>query len=227
MCCVWEANISNSKKVLTLRLGGTRSTQPWLVVHCCQLPPRSARIYFTIDWWYIVKIPYSLIYLQCTDTGTDGIFTGIDDTGTGTDSTSTDAYDIGTSLSHFHWWILRLSAIPKKHGLTDWVNNIGLRDASASKNRSHYDDQNHSHQSVPVASFKSQWMQPRILFCGIEVTKLYNGKKERHLHCMMFQTIQTIYIFSVRIWSWQHVKSNVSVNISSVFIAELSPVSVV
>ena len=32
--------------------------------------------------------------------------------------------------SHFHWWILRLSAIQK----TDWENNIGLRDASAYKN---------------------------------------------------------------------------------------------
>ena len=58
-----------------------------------------------------------------------------DGTGTGnegTDSTSIDAYDIGTILSHFHWWILRLSAIPKKS--THWLNNIGLRDASASKN---------------------------------------------------------------------------------------------
>ena len=80
-------------------------------------------IYFTIDWWYIVKIPYPLIYFECTGTGTDGTFTGTDDTGVsfdgtgtgneGTDSTSTDAYDIDTILSHFHWWILRLSAIPK------------------------------------------------------------------------------------------------------------------
>ena len=65
-----------------------------------------------------------------------------DGTGTGnegTDSTSTDAYDIGTILSHFHWLILRLSSIQKNyesltHWLTDSVNNIGLRDASASKN---------------------------------------------------------------------------------------------
>ena len=99
----------------------------------------------SIDWWYIVKIPYSLIYFECT--GTDGTFTGTDDTGMsfdgtgtgneGTDSTSTDAYDSGTILSHFHWWIRRLSSIQKK-SLTDWlthsVNNIGLRDASASKN---------------------------------------------------------------------------------------------
>ena len=34
--------------------------------------------------------------------------------------------------SHFHWWILRLSSISKK-GLTHSPNNIGLRDASASK----------------------------------------------------------------------------------------------
>ena len=51
-------------------------------------------------------------------------------------SDSTDAYDIGTILSHFHWWILRLSAIQKNYqSLTDWLNNIGLRDASASKNK--------------------------------------------------------------------------------------------
>ena len=31
----------------------------------------------------------------------------------GTDSTSTETYDISTILSHFHWWILRSSAIPK------------------------------------------------------------------------------------------------------------------
>ena len=39
----------------------------------------------------------------------------------GTDSTSTNTYDIGTILSHFHWWILRLSAIPKiiSHSLTE------------------------------------------------------------------------------------------------------------
>ena len=33
----------------------------------------------------------------------------------GTDSTSTDGNDIGTILSHFHWWILRLSAILEKY----------------------------------------------------------------------------------------------------------------
>ena len=134
-------------------------TKPLLsiVVHCC--PSLSIVVNLrldlpwstnTIDWWYIVKIPYPLIYFECTGTGTDGTFTGTDDTGVsfdgtgtgneGTDSTSTDAYDIGTILSHFHWWILRLSAIPKKsthsltHSLTDSLNNIGLRDASASKN---------------------------------------------------------------------------------------------
>ena len=68
-------------------------------------------IYFTIDWWYIVKIPYSLIYFECNGAGTDGTFTGTDDTGMsfdvtgtgneGTDSTGTDAYDIETILSHF------------------------------------------------------------------------------------------------------------------------------
>ena len=57
-------------------------------------------------------ISYSLIYFECTGTGTYGTFTGTDDTGMsfdgsgtgteGTDSTSTDAYDIGTILSHFH-----------------------------------------------------------------------------------------------------------------------------
>ena len=57
----------------------------------------------------------------------------------GTDSTSTDGNDIGTILSHFHWWILRLSAILEKndrltHSLTHSVNKPGLRDASASKN---------------------------------------------------------------------------------------------
>ena len=95
-----------------------------IVVHCCQPPPSSAMIYFTIDWWYIVKISYSLIYCECTGTGTDGTCTGTDDTGMsfdgtgtgteGTDSTSTGAYDSGTILSHFHWWILRLSTIQKK-----------------------------------------------------------------------------------------------------------------
>ena len=121
-----------------------------IVVHCC--PSLSIVVNLRLDlpwstlpldWWYIVKIPCSLIYFECTGTGTDGTFTGTDDTGMsfdgtgtgneGTDSTSTDAYDIGTILSHFHWWILRLSAIQKK-SLTDLVNNIGVRDASASKN---------------------------------------------------------------------------------------------
>ena len=55
---------------------------------------------------------YSLIYFECNGTGTDGTFTGTDDTGMcfdgtgtgneGTDSTSTDTYEIGTILSHFH-----------------------------------------------------------------------------------------------------------------------------
>ena len=39
----------------------------------------------------------------------------------GSDSTSTDAYDIGTILSHFHWWILRLSAIQKKITRILWL----------------------------------------------------------------------------------------------------------
>ena len=61
--------------------------------------------------------------------------TGVGTEGTATDSTSTDGNDIGTILSHFHWWILRLSAILEKyHWLTDSVNKPGLRDASASKN---------------------------------------------------------------------------------------------
>ena len=57
--------------------------------------------------------------------GTDGTCTGTDDTGMsvdgtgtgteGTDSTRTDTYDMGTTLSHFRWWILRLSAIPKNY----------------------------------------------------------------------------------------------------------------
>ena len=42
-----------------------------------------------------------------------------------TDSTSTDTYDIGTILSHFHWWILRLSAIQKKSP-TEQYNNIKM-----------------------------------------------------------------------------------------------------
>ena len=84
-------------------------------------------IYFTIDWWYIVKISYSLIYFECTGTGTDGTFTGTDDTGMsfdgteGTDSTSTDTYDIGTILSHFQWWIFN----PKKLWVTDWLTDRG------------------------------------------------------------------------------------------------------
>ena len=57
----------------------------------------------------------------------------------GTDSTSTDAHDFGTIPSHFNLWILRLSAISKKE-LTDSVNNIGLRDASASKNHKNFTD---------------------------------------------------------------------------------------
>ena len=81
---------------------------------------------------------YSLTYFESTGTGTDDTGTSFYGTGTGTDgtdSTSTDAFDIGTILSHFHWWILRLSAIQKNYdSLTHWLNNIGLRDASASKN---------------------------------------------------------------------------------------------
>ena len=98
-------------------------------------------IYFTIDWWYIVKISYSLIYFEYTGTGTDGTgmsFDGTEAFSEGTDSTSTDTYDIGTIPYNFHWWILRLSAIQKKdwltHSLTHSVNNMDLRDASASKN---------------------------------------------------------------------------------------------
>ena len=71
-----------------------------------------------------------------TCTGTDDTGMRFDGTGTGTegtDSTSTDAYDSGTILSYFHWWILRLSAIQKI--MSHLVNNIGLRDASASKNQ--------------------------------------------------------------------------------------------
>ena len=41
-------------------------------------------------------------------------FDGTEAFSEGTDSTSTDTYDIGTIISHFHWWILRLSAIQKK-----------------------------------------------------------------------------------------------------------------
>ena len=70
---------------------------------------------------------YSLTYFESTGTGTDDTGTSFYGTGTGTDgtdSTSTDAFDIGTILSHFHWWILRLSAIQKKaltHSLTQWT----------------------------------------------------------------------------------------------------------
>ena len=104
----------------------------------------------TFGIWHDWKYWHFIIFIILTDfestgTSTDGTCTGTDDTGmrsdstcTGTedtDSTSTDTYDIGTVLSHFHWWILRLSAIQKNYELlTDSVNNIGLRDASASKN---------------------------------------------------------------------------------------------
>ena len=60
--------------------------------------------YFTIDWRYIVKISYSLIYFECTGTGTDDTGMSFVGTGTGTEVTdSTDAYDIVTILSHFNW----------------------------------------------------------------------------------------------------------------------------
>ena len=42
--------------------------------------------------------------------------------------------NIDTISINFQWWILRLSAIHKK-SLTDSLNNIGSRDASASKNQ--------------------------------------------------------------------------------------------
>ena len=85
-------------------------------------------IYFTIDWWYIVKISYSLIYFECNGAGTDGTFTGTDDTGmsfdgtgTGTDSTSTDSYDLAQSYHIFtdgFWGYLQSK---KKHWLTQWT----------------------------------------------------------------------------------------------------------
>ena len=68
---------------------------------------------------------YSLTEFESTGTGTDGTCTGTDNTGIrsdgtgtgteGTESTSTDTYDIGTILSHFHGWILRLSSIQKNY----------------------------------------------------------------------------------------------------------------
>ena len=54
-------------------------------------------IYFTIDWWYIVKISYSLIYFECNGAGTDGTFTGTDDTGMSFDGTGTG--NEGTALA--------------------------------------------------------------------------------------------------------------------------------
>ena len=48
-------------------------------------------------WWYLYW--YWWYWHDDTGTGTEG-----------TDSTSTDAHDIGTILSQFHWWILRLSS---------------------------------------------------------------------------------------------------------------------
>ena len=99
-----------------------------IVVDCCQHPPTSDMIYFTIDWWYIVKISYSLIYCECTGTGTDGTCTGTDDTGMsfdgtgtgteGTDSTSTDSYDLAQSYHIFtegFWGYLQSK---KNHSLT-------------------------------------------------------------------------------------------------------------
>ena len=52
-------------------------------------------------WWYLYW--YWWHWHDGTGVGTEG-----------TDSTSTDGNDIGTILSHFHWWILRLSAILEK-----------------------------------------------------------------------------------------------------------------
>ena len=77
--------------------------------------------------WQCNQIPF-LKLLNWTS-GTDGTCTDIDDSGI-----MVLDHDIGTILSHFHWWILRLSAISeKKDRPTHLVNNIGLRDASTSK----------------------------------------------------------------------------------------------
>ena len=74
--------------------------------------------------------------------GTDGTCTDTDDTGMspdgtgtgneGTETTGTHTYDIGTILSHFHWYILRLSAIQT---LIESLNNIDDASTSKKKNR--------------------------------------------------------------------------------------------
>ena len=79
----------------------------------------------TFDIWYST----SDIWHLTSDIWSDGTGTGTE----GADSTCTDTYDIGTILSHFPWWILRLSAIQKNQWLTHSLHNIGSRDASASK----------------------------------------------------------------------------------------------
>ena len=79
--------------------------------------------HYTFDIWHLV---FDIWHLTCHDIPwhltliwhlTFDIWHLTFDITECTDRTNTD---IGTILSHFHWWILRLSAIQKK-SLTDWT----------------------------------------------------------------------------------------------------------
>ena len=111
----------------------------------------------TFDTWHLTLICHDISFTKkekfarhlkkiCkrfeiyTGTGSDGTCTGTDDTVMMVLAlvlkvlTSLALMLMTLAQSHFHWWILRLSSISKK-GLTHSPNNIGLRDASASKKR--------------------------------------------------------------------------------------------
>ena len=72
--------------------------------------------FMTFDIWHFVTfdISWHLTFHGIWHFMTFDIWHLIFDMTEGTDCTRTDAYDSGTILSNFYWWILRLSEIPKK-----------------------------------------------------------------------------------------------------------------
>ena len=81
-----------------------------------------------------------------------------------TDSTSTDTDDIGTILSHFHWWILWLSQQSDfDYSVSRSVDrNLDLRDASASKKNFSDDSPNFTLPRTSCASLSEpfpEWVR--------------------------------------------------------------------
>ena len=83
---------------------------------------------------------------------------------------STDAHDIGTILSHFHWLTDSLT-----DSLTHSVNNIGLRDASASKKG----------PDAPSESTLQCGQQKKVVFrCPVVMVTIFWACRARAIDCM-------------------------------------------